>query len=279
MVKFILKNVRIRSQFALLMLGLIVFFSVFYFAQTSNAATICTINDPNQGIPFEKGLGLPIIGSFNPTIGTNTGSLPDLIVYVFKLGVGSAGFLALVMMVVAGIQYAAGAGNSTSQNEAKERITNAILGLVLLLSSYIILAAINGSLVNFATITLPTADNAYGAKCPSQRSECGKLMDNVSVDEANSVCNANTCGGIRTECAIERSYTTNSTTGYVEAFHDVYCCAPQGTSSGGGGAITPTCSISSCTACTNQGKAACEAVGCVWEGGAQGLVLPFCRQP
>ena len=76
-----------------------------------------------------------------------TKGVGDYLNTIIKVIIGFMAVLAVVMMVVGGIQYMVSniAGEKAS---AKSRMTNAIFGLVLALSSYLILNTINPNLVN-----------------------------------------------------------------------------------------------------------------------------------
>ncbi|HAT68253.1 MAG: hypothetical protein A2481_03790 [Candidatus Yonathbacteria bacterium RIFOXYC2_FULL_47_9] len=71
-----------------------------------------------------------------------------------KLLVASAGALAVVMLVIGGTQYVAAGINPSAKGDAKERIGNALIGLILVLTSYLILNSIDPKLVQF-NLTLP----------------------------------------------------------------------------------------------------------------------------
>lgn len=66
---------------------------------------------------------------------------------IFVFSIGLAGLLAMAEIVFGAVQYTISAGNPSQQGDAKDRILNAIYGLLLLLSSFIILYAINPNLV------------------------------------------------------------------------------------------------------------------------------------
>ena len=82
--------------------------------------------------------------------GIPAGSAPSLYTYlraVFLTGIGLAGVLAVLMIVIGGIQYIGSGMSPSGKEDAKERITNAIMGLLLALLSWIILNTINPTLV------------------------------------------------------------------------------------------------------------------------------------
>jgi hypothetical protein len=73
--------------------------------------------------------------------------------YNFALSIG--GILAFGAIVYGGFKYAISAGNPTKQSDAKSWITDALWGLLLLFSAYLILHTINPNLVN---LNLPTLE-------------------------------------------------------------------------------------------------------------------------
>lgn len=72
--------------------------------------------------------------------------------YVFFAGV--AGILATVMMMWGGFHYITAAGNPQRMNEGKDIISNAVIGLVLVLISYLLLNAINPRLIQLRVPSL-----------------------------------------------------------------------------------------------------------------------------
>jgi hypothetical protein len=72
--------------------------------------------------------------------------------YNFALSIG--GILAFGAIVYGGLKYAISADNPTKQSDAKSWITDALWGLLLLFSAYLILRTINPNLVNLSLPTL-----------------------------------------------------------------------------------------------------------------------------
>jgi hypothetical protein len=67
--------------------------------------------------------------------------------YLFIFGLGLGGILAFAMIVFAGLEWALSGANPSLQQDAKDRLYNAIFGLILLLGAYVILNTINPDLV------------------------------------------------------------------------------------------------------------------------------------
>lgn len=89
--------------------------------------------------------GLPNI----PPAGLTTGNeLPEYINYLYLFGLGLIALLALVQMMIGGLTYIFAAGNVAKFEVAKDTIKQALLGLGLLLTSYLLLRTINPDLVN-----------------------------------------------------------------------------------------------------------------------------------
>lgn len=78
--------------------------------------------------------------------------IADYVAGAFKYAVGIAAILAAVMMMIGGFQYLTAGGDTGQVMKGKEKITNAILGLSILLASYLVLATVNPELVNLSAL-------------------------------------------------------------------------------------------------------------------------------
>lgn len=67
---------------------------------------------------------------------------------VYTYAVGAVGILATVMLMIGGLRWILAGGNPSSVGEAKDMIIAAISGMVLVMTSYLILSQINPALVN-----------------------------------------------------------------------------------------------------------------------------------
>ncbi len=91
----------------------------------------------------------------SPLTGVELGpetQLHELIAYLYGWGVGMGGLLAFGILIFAGIQYLISTGNPIKTKEAMNRIASALLGLALLLSSFIILNIINPELTRIRPV-------------------------------------------------------------------------------------------------------------------------------
>lgn len=76
----------------------------------------------------------------------------DYISKVYTFAVGVVGLAAVIMIMIGGYLYMTSHGNATQAEKGKDFITSAVLGLIIVLVSYVILRTINPNLVgNFAT--------------------------------------------------------------------------------------------------------------------------------
>ncbi|NDE68275.1 hypothetical protein EB052_01570, partial [bacterium] len=74
--------------------------------------------------------------------------------YAFRLAIALAAFAAVVMFTYGGFEYMMSETSVTNQGDAKSKMKNAVLGLLAVLSSYVILNTIDPRLVNVTT-TIP----------------------------------------------------------------------------------------------------------------------------
>jgi hypothetical protein len=85
---------------------------------------------------------------------TTKEALPDYIRYIFQFSLFLGGLIALGSFIYGGVRYLTSAGSPSVVKDAKSRISAGILGLIILMSAYIILNTINPQLVNWE-VSLP----------------------------------------------------------------------------------------------------------------------------
>ena len=134
--------------------------------------------------------------------------------WIYRYGVVVAGVLAVVMVMVAGLQWVTSAGSPERITQAKKRIGNALMGLFVALISYFILNTVNPYLVNFRLpqvwkinsigIVAPYCDEIEGGKKLSETQNgqftiepkdgvCGK--EYFVEDGGESTCKGTACDG------------------------------------------------------------------------------------
>lgn len=92
--------------------------------------------------------------------------LGEYLAGLYRYAVGISGAVAVIMIVVAGFQWATSGGSPDVIGAAKERIVNAVTGLLLVLCSYALLYAINPELVQFRSLSIPYIGENYEFEIP-----------------------------------------------------------------------------------------------------------------
>jgi hypothetical protein len=136
-------------------------------------------------------------------------TLPQLIRYIYRFALGICGIVALISIIIGAFRYASAGGNSSQVEDAKDQITQALLGLLLLLAAVVILHTINPDLVNLklsigTTPTTPEASVKYkcvyccglaeskmGQNCMERGTNINLGFDckSISLTSAGSECN------------------------------------------------------------------------------------------
>lgn len=113
--------------------------------------------------PYEPEVGIP--GSdFEaeeplPGDGQSTAIIGEYVKAIYTYGVSIVGILAAVVLMMGGLIWLTAGGNSNRVESAKQWIGGALTGLVLVLTSYMLLYQINPELVNFNTTKLEGLEN------------------------------------------------------------------------------------------------------------------------
>lgn len=101
--------------------------------------------------------------------------LADYLNLLYKYGIAVAGILAAVMMMIGGFQYLT-AADSDRVSKGKERITNAITGLVVLFTAWLLLNTINPDLVSLRLPKIPVIKRRafVGCQVTDMCAACGQ---------------------------------------------------------------------------------------------------------
>lgn len=141
-----------------LFLALAIFSAVLFLGagKASAVPTPVNINDPNS-----NQINTNIPGSADAETGGPIAILSNLYEFAFVF----AGFLAFGAIVYGGLRYAMSAGSSSIKEEGRSWITNAFLGLALLMGAYLLLNIINPELtvLKFPVLTpFGTSTSVFG---------------------------------------------------------------------------------------------------------------------
>ncbi len=111
--------------------------------------------------------------------GAQIADLPGYIQAVYDFAIGAAAVLAATMMMIGGFQYLTAGGDGGRVSAAKERITGALVGLLLVSSAYLILNTINPNLLNLELPLMPVVQRKIFVGCEAAAScaPCGEEFD------------------------------------------------------------------------------------------------------
>jgi hypothetical protein len=106
-------------------------------------------------------INIPTVQLSEAEVSGSTLNLPwiaDYILGVYKYAVFAGSILAAVMIMIAGMQWMTAAGNASRVGAAKKRISNAVVGMVLLAGSFLLLETINPQLTLLQPISIEVID-------------------------------------------------------------------------------------------------------------------------
>lgn len=104
---------------------------------------------------------------------TSVESLGEYVNAFYEWAFYAALIIAVVMIMIGGLQYMVGKGVGDVQ-KAKSRISNAIIGVVILLGAYTILATVNPALINLEMPSIPKIKTVLYV---DENSWCDSLLD------------------------------------------------------------------------------------------------------
>lgn len=160
-----------------------------------------------------------------PALKSAGSSLPVIIGNVIKAALSLVGVVFLVLMIYAGIRWMTARGESKHAETAKETITRAVIGLIIVASAYAITSFVLSRVAGSAGTgsASSTSSEESGSKLPSgstctSNSECqnGKCVPDLkspgrcsttSVKQcfSDSQCpSGETCKGARKQCAVSQ---------------------------------------------------------------------------
>lgn len=166
-------------------------------------------------LTFKSQVGIPFsnifsgadtaVGEYIASTGKMVSNLlPNYIKAVYDYGLAVAGILATIVLMGGGLLWLTSTGNESRSSKAKELITGGLSGLVLLLSSWLLLNTINPQLLEFKPIVtkitnkINFVDNLKCEwKCLGLNDKCEGGGENDSIKNSsalktmdNSLCGA-----------------------------------------------------------------------------------------
>ncbi|TSA44794.1 hypothetical protein D4R52_03680 [bacterium] len=88
-------------------------------------------------IPDATGTGLP-----------NEAKTSDIVMRVIQILLAVAGLVAVIFLIVGGFRYILAGGNEEAAESAKKTITNAIIGIVIIILAFVIVRVISNALIS-----------------------------------------------------------------------------------------------------------------------------------
>ena len=107
------------------------------------------------GIVFVFALALAPLASAQfsvPSSGSsnlpNDTSISSFIIKIINIALTVAGLIAVLFLIIGGFRYITSAGNEETAEQAKKIITNAIIGIVIIILSFVIVRVISNALIS-----------------------------------------------------------------------------------------------------------------------------------
>ena len=92
--------------------------------------------------------GLSGLRRYFPSVAFN--SIPGLIVFIIQILLYIAGGVAVLFVIIGGFQYILSAGNAETATKGKKTVINAIIGIVLIILSYMVISVVTNTLLGYS---------------------------------------------------------------------------------------------------------------------------------
>ena len=198
--------------------------------------------------PMEQIPGFATDGNFYSYIGA-----------VYKFGIWTVGIAAMLMITIGGYMYIVSAGNQASMGKAKSIIFDAIIGLILALTSYLILYEINPNLVSLSGGAVGGPVPAQPGAPPVQPAVTPSGTCTNAAADMKNICTAGcqkTCDVSRYDAIIARNATSTVTAGMIKSIicHEDTTLNPNIVSSKGACGLMQVMPSGSCTSDSRWGN-------------------------
>ena len=107
---------------------------------------------------------------------------PYYIQYIYKFAVIAGGIIALLALVYGGVRYLTSAGNPSATKDAREQIFAGLIGLVVILGSYVVLYEINPDLTSLELPKVGDSQDKTGVIFYNKK-DCAGLGSKASIPE------------------------------------------------------------------------------------------------
>jgi uncharacterized membrane protein len=96
-------------------------------------------------------------------VSTEEGGFSIYLQRIIDISIGVTAAISVLILIMGGVQYVLSSVNEAAKKDAKERITNAIFGLLIALSGYLILNTINPDLLNLGLPVIQPLPSSSGS--------------------------------------------------------------------------------------------------------------------
>lgn len=135
----------------------------------------------------------------------NAAGLGTFIGNLIAMGIIIASILVLLYFVIGGIEWITSAGDKAALESARNRLTNALIGLVIVVASWAIMTVVSTFLgLSFPCLPIPTLDGikstcspsgSGGGVCKDKAGKDGQACSNLNKCDINGGCNPACCSG------------------------------------------------------------------------------------
>ena len=150
----------------------------------------------NFALAQETGLTRPALQVNIPTVsfGSEKGLwIGEYISGIYKYAIGIVGILAAIVLMWGGLMWLTAGGNTGQVSEAKEWIKASLTGLLIALSSYLILYTVNPDLLKFSSLDVTTIKKINPEATSSLKASAGRGLKYAgsNISTADNLKNEN----------------------------------------------------------------------------------------
>jgi len=118
---------------------------------------------------------------------TATTTFPEYVKYLVNFSITISGIIALGVLIWAGFLYLTSAGNLSQMEDAKRKIIGSLLGLTIIISSYLILYTINPQLVRWGPETVEPEQGIYLIDNKGRKHFVNDTTDKMDYSNINQI--------------------------------------------------------------------------------------------
>ncbi|MFA5854593.1 MAG: pilin [Patescibacteria group bacterium] len=171
-----------------------------------------TTQDAARRNEIKTEIAIPLAQPVEGYTGNTVADLANYIGVIYQFMISVIGLVAAVMMIIGGFQYLTSAGDSGKIGAAKKRITDALIGLTLAFSAFLLLNTINPALLRFSPIgnqlTTVTTQTAFLPFCEEMVKTLDKQISDIVPAKTTAHadgCRSCGCAGFIEEPEVDTS--------------------------------------------------------------------------